>query len=455
MATSIVTVNVSLQPAPLPSTLQQTGAFISQGGTTTTLNTLTPITQMSDLTAILAASKALSALAWSGGTVTATTSVAHGWNVGDTVQAVIAGVAPAGYNGAYAITITSTTQFTFALAANPGTVTTEGTVTLYDESELLSMATTYFGQGNQQAAYVLELGEGTPAEGVTALSSWITANPSTVYAYLVPREWDGVASFIAFMAGFNANTSKTYFVVTTTTGTYTQYAAPTKCLLLQVEAPGRPSTEFSAAATFYNMLSLNPSTVNKVTQLAFTFLYGVTAWAANSTILPTLKNANVNYVGTGSEGGLANTILFWGRLFDGNTFNYWYSIDWVQIQSKQALAAAVIQGSNNILAPLDYDQPGVNVLQNVVVGIYKQGVSFGLATGTVTTTQLPQAQFAANYQAGKYAGQLVVNADPFSSYITEQPANYQAGVYGGLSGTWTPTQGFQQIIFNVDVVPLT
>lgn len=452
MATpAIVTVNVAVQPAPAPSTLQQTGAFISQGGTSAAVNSLSLITQMSDLTAILSAAKTLSTLTWSSGTVTATTASPHGWTTGDTVQAVIAGATPAAYNGTFAITVTGASTFTYALAANPGTETVAGTVTLYAESELIQMATTYFAQGSQQAVYVLELGEGTPSEGVAALTSWITNNPNTVYAYLIPREWDGVASYISFLGNYNSNSAKTYFFTTTTTGTYTQYAAPTKCLFLEVEASNKPVTEFSAAASFYNILALNPSAVNQVTQLAFAYQYGVTAWAPNTSILPTLKTANVNYVGTGAEGGISNTVLFWGKLFDGNSFNYWYSIDWIQIQTKQALAAAVINGSNS-QPPLIYNQAGINVLQNVVLVTYKQGVSFGLAVGTVITTQLPAAQFAANFQQGQYAGQLVVNAIPFQSYTAQNPNDYPIGKYAGLQGTWTPAQGFQQIIFDIDVV---
>ena len=48
----IVTLNASLTQAPTPSTLQQTGAFVTQGGTNTAANTLTPVATLAALQAI-------------------------------------------------------------------------------------------------------------------------------------------------------------------------------------------------------------------------------------------------------------------------------------------------------------------------------------------------------------------------------------------------------------------
>src|ERR1044072_3831322 len=107
---SIVQVNVSVITAPTPSTLQQTGAFISCGGTTRSTNSLTLITQVSDLTAILATASALSTAVFDAqaGKVHATTSGAHNLTVGQVYRLTIAGCTPTGYNGTFDCTITGT-----------------------------------------------------------------------------------------------------------------------------------------------------------------------------------------------------------------------------------------------------------------------------------------------------------------------------------------------------------
>ncbi len=67
------------------------------------------------------ASTTISSAAWAstnGGTATLDTSAAHGFTNGQIVN--IAGISPGGYNGAYAITVVSTTQFSYALTTDPG-----------------------------------------------------------------------------------------------------------------------------------------------------------------------------------------------------------------------------------------------------------------------------------------------------------------------------------------------
>jgi len=54
---SIVKVNVSIIEAPTPSTLQQTGAFVTQGGTIEQPDTLTQVATLAALEAILASPK--------------------------------------------------------------------------------------------------------------------------------------------------------------------------------------------------------------------------------------------------------------------------------------------------------------------------------------------------------------------------------------------------------------
>jgi hypothetical protein len=70
---------------------------------------------------------ALTAISWSGGLVTATTTTAHGVQVGQWVE--ISGVTPSGYNAAYqAASGTTGSTLVCALAANPGTATGLGTL---------------------------------------------------------------------------------------------------------------------------------------------------------------------------------------------------------------------------------------------------------------------------------------------------------------------------------------
>ncbi len=249
MAQSIVQVNVSLQLAPAPATLQQSGALISQGATNLTKNQSAILTQLSDLTPLLNGSKTFSAMSWSGGLVTATTTAPHGYTISDTLLLTISGVAPSGYNGTFLVTITGASTLTYAVAATLGSVTVQGAYTPEDVAELLSMATTYFAQGNTQAVWVLELGAGNANDGVAALTAYLIANPNNIYAayaggsagyfyaYLVPREWDAVASYLALIASYESPTARTYFFTTTTLASYTAYTNLMKGVYAIIESP--------------------------------------------------------------------------------------------------------------------------------------------------------------------------------------------------------------------------
>jgi hypothetical protein len=452
MSNQIVTLNVTQTVAPAPSTLQQTGAFISQGGTTAAVNSLTLLTQASDLTAVLAAPLALTSLMWSTGVTTATTTAPHGYTVSQVVYLTIAGAVPAAFNGNYACTITGASTFTYAIASNPGNETTPGTYTPSTQVELQQQVATFFGQGAAVPIYILELGAGSVNAGVTALTTWINNNLNTVYAFLVPREWDGNASFISLIAQFTSTTSKVYFWITTTNATYSLYdAANYKAAFTLIEAPAIGVMEFTLAAVLWVTLNYNPSSTNQVPPLAFAYVYGVTAYptVGNQTLFAQWKTAGVNIIKVGSEGGITNTCVFWGTTMDNNPFNYWYSADWVQINIDLDLSNAVINGSNNPQAPLYLNQQGINTLQAVGAATLSSAVTFGLLLGTVVQTELTGPTYAAALDAGTFAGQAVLNAVPFVPYFTANPSDYGTGTYNGFACTITPLRGFTSITFYV------
>jgi len=451
MANNIVTVNVSQTVAPAPSTLQRTGAIVTQGGIDEPVGSLTLLTQASDLTPLLVSAVATSGFSRAANVATCTTSTAHGFPVGEIVSLTIAGVTPAAYNGTFNCTITSTTEFTYALTPDPGADTVQGTVIPAAVATLANQVATFFAQGANVSVYVLNLGVDAVDNGVADLDAFITTNPGVIYSWLVPDNWNTEATFATLVNSFGATTAKTYFFITTTTGTFSSFA-DMKAALTMVESPDAPSSEASAAAMFWKTLSYNPSSSNLVTPLAFSYLFDVTDYPTfgNSATLAALKAGYVNYVGTGAEGGISNKVLFWGTNMDGRPFNYWYSVDWVQINADLNVANAVINGSNNPAAPLYYNQDGINRLQATLAKTMTTAVSYGLAVGNVVVTQMTQADFVAAFNNGAFAGKVAVNAVPFADYAAANPSHYSLERYDGLSVVYAPQLGFKQIIINVN-----
>ena len=456
MQLPIVKLNVSVTSAPVPNTLQEKGAFISQGGTTAAAGTLILLTTGADLSTHLTGAIPLATLVYSSGTstVTGTVTAGHGFPVGDMVLVTVTGCTPSGYNGTFLATVSSTTEFTYEMNTSLGACSVLGTVTDGDVEALVAMNTTFFAQNGNQAVYVLEIGDGDAAAGVAYLSTWLTTYPDTIYSFLVPRAWDTEATFKTLCNLYTAPDKRVNFFVTTTISTYTGwYTSAYNSAIVSVEAPAVPVTEFTAASFLQRTLSRRPNSGSPIMPVAYAQAYGVTDYPTfgNGSLLQSLRNAYTNFVITGIEGGIPQND-YWeiGRCASGESFDFWYAVDWACITMNQAIANAVLNGNNNNIAPLQYDQDGVDMLQNVASAVLRRGITYGLLFGSVTVVSLPSTVFADNLNRGDYAGQNVLNAIPVSIYNQDNPSDYSQGLYGGFQCKVIPQRGFENIVFNLN-----
>jgi hypothetical protein len=218
-----------------------------------------------------------------------------------------------------------------------------------------------------------------------------------------------------------------------------------------------PNGEFTLASMLYNALAYRASNTNRIAPMAFKYLYGVTQYPqkGNGPLLVSFKTANTNYVTTGAEGGIAFTMVYEGVTLDGHDyFNWWYTIDWVQIEVNLNLSNAIINGSNNPLAPLYYNQDGINFLEVVLFSTMQDAQTFGMVLGKIEMSQLDGPDLTAAIQGGSYAGKCDVNAVPFLNYTLANPGDYKIGEYDGLSTLFIPARGFIHILVNIVVTDL-
>lgn len=436
MTYQIVTINVSQTIGATPSNLQQMSAILSFGSTTQTPGTPVLITQASDITDLVSiAIGSLEAEAQSFGserTLTLPDDVDIGLDTGSEIDITISGCSPVDWNGTFTATVvdSSTLSWTVPESTLSGEPTTLGQVSLEGSDDLVTAVEIFFAQGNTVGIYLLELGiaDDVAAE-VAALKTYLQEPVKPFYAYLVPKAWDKNQDFIDLSKLYASNESKQYFFVLTDNPEDTSYVSPYASIksIAAVADDTYPETN-AAAAAMWNLVSASPSEINKVPPMAFRFLLAVNANKAKSSILKTMEQQNINYVGTGAEGGISNTILLKGVFSDGNDMTYWYSVDWIQINCDIALANEVINGSNNPINPLYYNQDGIDRLQLRAQGVFNTGGSYGLVNGTPT-----------------------VDAIRFKTYVTDNPKDYSVGRYAGLSATYTPMRGFVAIIFNINV----
>lgn len=465
----IVTVDVSLDLAPLTNNFQQTGCMISVGGTTVPVGTTAQVSTYAEGLALIIPPANVATMTWTGGVMTVTMAAAHGIPTTTVLPVFLAGnvgstPTDTGYfNGLRTATITSTTAFTYPEVSSPGSLVTPGTMQTGAAIEVQAMLNTFYSQGNLISVNILELSYGTTAVTGAAFETWIVANPLTNYIYLVPRYWGITGSYFinTIVPQFENPNSMQYFWVTLSPGNYTSITPIMKDVYATIEDPtviaAGNGLEFSAAAAFYQALSIRPSSSNRVAPFAFRYNYGVTPYANTNTPSPvTLKAANINYIRTGAEGGLVGTVQFPGCTADGMDFAlWWWNIDQVSISINLNLSNAIINGSNNPLAPLYYDQFGINYLQSVLASTMRQMQSYGLVNGAITQTQLDGPILGLAIQNGQFANQCDINAVPFVLYTAENPSDYGNGEYDGLSVLYIPSRGFIHILVNVLATDIT
>lgn len=439
MGFNIVTVNVSQTIGAIPANLQQMSAVLSFGSTLQEPGKPVLITrdkEISDLVKNAIGSLTAVPGAKASGNANITMTLPEGVTVGrddnTEVKIIVSGCSPDAWNGAFTATVTASNTLTWTIPNSElnGSPTTLGQFSIEGGENLVTAVNTFFAQGNSVGTYLLELGvqKNVSAE-IAALKAYMEDPLKRFYAFLVPQPWDGNAEFITLAKLYTANEAMQYFFVLTKTPDDTNYVSPYAGIksIIAMADDTYPVTN-AAAAAMWNYVSASPSEINKVPPMAFRYLQAVNAHKGKGSILTTMTKQNINYVDTGAEGGISNTILVKGVTSDGNDMTYWYSVDWVQINVDMQLANTVINGSNNPINPLYYNQDGIDRLQQVAQGVFNTGVSYGLVNG-----------------------QPVVDAVPFRQYTKTNPNDYGIGRYAGLSAVYTPMRGFTEIIFNINV----
>jgi hypothetical protein len=463
---SIVTVQVSTILAPAAPDFQQKGAILSFGGTNTPTGTESFLTQFADLDNILSEAMAIDTAVWAAGVVTVTTLnplPASTGGPGTVIQTLITGFTPLGYNGNVAATVTGVDTFTYPLLTDPGLAITIGQAQLAAAGQLNAQVATFFRQGNNAGTYVLELGFQTNfGSELLAFENFLSTNTFAYYGYLLPYWWGSsvnIPQFITLAQQFTDPEAMTYFWLTLNPGAQGLIPNTLKCVIQLMEAPSVAAVrdaslpgeyaEFTMAGMFYWGVQFKATAVTRVAPMCFKFIYGVTPYPLqnNGPLLVSFKQQAVNYIQTGAEGGINFTNIYQGVTADGQDyFNWWWTIDWVQINANLALSNAIINGANNPLAPLYYDQFGINMLSSVLAGVMTSGVQLGMVNGPVVQTGYDPASLSQQIQIGAFTAICNVNAVPFVAYSQINPDDYGQGEYDGLSTLFIPARGFVHIL---------
>lgn len=468
---SIINESVTLTAAPQPSTLQASGALVSVGGTTLAAGTSQFCGTLKQVEALLGTAGNYAELQNMAATFFDQSSTPV---VGVSVLELGAQSAPHVGIAALQAWITDNPRafYGYTVPANWDTIPAPASPTLASTAGGTLAATTYY----VRIAYVSAAGtigllsaeetQAVAADNLLTIDSPPALLGATDYNVYVSdatgtetlqntapipigTNWTepttgliaGTAPVVT-LAGlanaYSSPTGKTYFFITTSSINAASYGVMAssiwsgyKAAITIAPSPTTQAGEFAAAMMMYQVLSNNPGPANRLPPTQYRYVYGLSPWPATGygTELATLKTYGCNYIFTGAEGGIGEDIIMGGVTASLAQISWWYGVDWFGIQAKQALAAAVINGSNE-QPPLDYDQNGINALEAVAQNVGNTAVSYGCAAS------------------------VVVTATPYAAYIKANPALAGQGIYGGFLASVVGQNGFESIDFYIDAIQI-
>jgi hypothetical protein len=352
--------------------------------------------------------RTISAASWASNVATVTTSAAHGYSVGQTVQ--VTGMTPSGYNGIFTITATTSTTFSYALTTNPGTATAFG------NSVLPSAVSQVIVNQSGSAAVTFQ------ASNTTSFTSLGSLSLTAVY--------NGDSNFsTSTSSAFSLSVVNTTAVTVTTSNTNPTSATSVNVTYTATISSGDTSDTISGSVQFYDDLlpigsAVSVSGTSGVQVTSSAFATGLLQ--SGTTLVPGLHSITAIY--TPDSTGAAH--------FGSGSGVYEQNVQGTSFGSTDVFAYRVGDGTTNLIAQSPNSIAGAGSIGSTIY--IDEFTSSGTA---VQSFILPTADSQAfSVSAASESGTTV-------TLTTAAPHNFAVGdkvtVAGitpaGYSGTFTIT----------------
>ena len=114
----------------------------------------------------------------------------------------------------------------------------------------------------------------------------------------------------------------------------------------------------------------------------------------------------------------------------------------------------IINGSNNDLAPLYYDQPGVDSLHSQLAATMANCRAFGMVVGAILMTTLTGDALAGRDRWRHLHRRVQRQRGAVRALFVRNPGHYKIGEYDGLSTLFIPKRGFIHVLITVEASEL-
>ena len=305
----------------------------------------------------------------------------------------------------------------------------------------------YFNYSGNRSVNVLELGQvsetTTLQEQATQLDTIIKSGLHRSYMYLIPSSFYVENSpVVSIMQEYTKETSAQYFMISTTSdvttdNVATQFKNLKSCFLVYDNSD--TSQNINLAGSILGIMASNKFDIsgnNKASPLNFKILQGFKFNPINRVLLNSLTQYPANFIF--NEVGYAT--IGNGRYTNGVAWDYWYQWDLTQLALQQKITQLLINGVNNPVNVIRFDQQGIDIINASV----KSTLSEYIQLGCINTYAM-----ALNPANNTLIGLNNINTIDFNTYISQYPEKYQNEIYDGISFYVLINRYIRQCILNI------
>ena len=305
----------------------------------------------------------------------------------------------------------------------------------------------YFNYSGNRSVNVLELGQvsetTTLQEQATQLDTIIKSGLHRSYMYLIPSSFYVENSpVVSIMQEYTKETSAQYFMISTTSDVTTdtvatQFKNLKSCFLVYDNSD--TSQNINLAGSILGIMASNKFDIsgnNKASPLNFKILQGFKFNPINRVLLNSLTQYPANFIF--NEVGYAT--IGNGRYTNGVAWDYWYQWDLTQLALQQKITQLLINGVNNPVNVIRFDQQGIDIINASV----KSTLSEYIQLGCINTYAM-----ALNPANNTLIGLNNINTIDFNTYISQYPEKYQNEIYDGISFYVLINRYIRQCILNI------
>lgn len=305
----------------------------------------------------------------------------------------------------------------------------------------------YFNYSGNRSVNVLELGQvsdtNTLQAQATQLDTIIKSGLNRSYMYLIPTSFYVENSpVVSIMQEYTKETSAQYFMISTTSdvttdNVATQFKGLKSCFLVYDNSD--TTQNINLAGSILGIMASNKFDIsgnNKASPLNFKILQGFKFNPINRVLLNGLTQYPANFIF--NEVGYAT--IGNGRYTDGFAWDYWYQWDLTQLALQQKITQLLINGVNNPVNVIRFDQQGIDIINASV----KSTLSEYIQLGCINTYAM-----ALNPANNTLIGLNNINTIDFNTYISQYPEKYQNEIYDGISFYVLINRYIRQCILNI------